>query len=288
MKTMFIKVAARLRGARKCVAERTRALKDATYLGQPASVPRSSSVPDFSPVITDYWTAAFSGKTLHRNKNLTINVNPDLQHDERAAILRTADDDRVSIAVSSAVADVLTNDIAALDNPTEADIRAALATQGVVLNGADNVFYLSESAAADILGDTGAINVRPLTDRDADIFASFKAAVPEEDWDGAYVELDHWAVFGAFDERGRLVSIGSVYPWDDVFPLADIGVLTLGSVRGRGHAKSLVREMFRYALTQGFEPQYRCQLDNAASIKLAASVNLEPFVQWETVMPDDA
>jgi len=245
-------------------------------------------VSDFSPVVTDYWAAAFSGKTLHTNEHLTITVNPDRAHDDRAAILRTADDDLVSIAVSPALADVLTNDIAALGNPTEADIRAALATRGVMLNGADNVFYLSESAADDILRDTGSANVRPLTDRDADIFASFKAAVSEEDWDGAYVELDHWAAFGTFDEHGHLASIGSMYPWDDVFPLADIGVLTLDSARGRGHANTLVREMFRYALTQGFEPQYRCRLDNAASIKLAASVNLQQFGQWETVMPDDA
>ena len=46
--------------------------------------------------------------------------------------------------------------------------------------------------------------------------------------------------------------------------------------------------MFRYALTQGFEPQYRCQLDNAASNMLAANLGLQLFGQWETVMPDDA
>lgn len=245
-------------------------------------------MPEFSPVITDYWTAAFSGKPLHGNETVTITVNPDRAHDERVAILRTAGDDRVSIAVSPAIADVLTNDIAALGNPTEADIRAALAARGVALNGADNVFYLSESAADDILDEMASTNVRPLTGGDADIFASFKAAVSEEDWDGAYVELDHWAVFGAFDEHGRLVSIGSMYPWDAEFPLADIGVLTLGAVRGQGHAKTLVREMFRYALNEGYEPQYRCQLDNSASMKLAASAKLQLFGQWETVMPDDA
>ena len=61
-------------------------------------------MPDFSPVITDYWTAAFSGKTLHRNQHLTITVKPDLDHDERAAILRSADDKLVSITVSPTVA----------------------------------------------------------------------------------------------------------------------------------------------------------------------------------------
>ncbi|SHX02752.1 putative acetyltransferase [Mycobacteroides abscessus subsp. abscessus] len=244
-------------------------------------------MPDFSPVITDYWTAAFSGKTLHRNEHLTITVKPGLDHDERAAILRPAGDKPVSVTVSPAVADALTEDIAALGNPTAVGIRAALATRGVVLNGADNVFYLSESAADDILGEAASTDVRPLTSGDGEMFASFKAAVSEQDWDEAYVELDHWAVFGAFDGHGRLVSIGSMYPWDDEVPLADAGVLTLDSARGRGHAKTLVRAMFRHALMEGYEPQYRCQLDNAASNKLAASLGLQLFGQWETVIPDD-
>ncbi|WP_083420214.1 hypothetical protein [Mycolicibacterium llatzerense] len=57
-------------------------------------------MPDFAPVITDYWAAAFSGKPLHNNEYLTITANPDLDDNERVTILRTADDDRVSIAVS--------------------------------------------------------------------------------------------------------------------------------------------------------------------------------------------
>ncbi|MUL44786.1 GNAT family N-acetyltransferase [Mycobacterium sp. CBMA293] len=244
-------------------------------------------MPNFSPVITDYWRAAFGGEPLHSNEYLTTTVNPDLDHDDRVAVLWTADDDRISIAISPAVALALTKNVAVLANSTETNIRAALTTQGVVLNGADNVFYLTESVADDILGDTAPTNVRQLIDADGDMFAAFKATVSEEDWDGAYVELDHWAVFGAFDEHERLVSIGSMYPWDDEFPLADVGVLTPSSVRGRGHAKTLVRAMFRHALNEGYEPQYRCQLDNAASIQLAASLGLRLFGRWETVMPDD-
>jgi RimJ/RimL family protein N-acetyltransferase len=245
-------------------------------------------VPEFAPVVTDYWAATFSGKPLHSNECLTITVNPHLGDDERVTILRTADDDHVLIAVNPAVADVLAKDIAALGNPTETEARAALAARGIALNGADNVFYLSDSAVDDILSDTESPRVRKLTDADADIFASFKAAVSEEDWDSAYVELDHWAVFGAFDDDGGLVSIGSMYPWDDEFPLADIGVLTLDSAQGCGHAKTLVRRMFRYALTEGYEPQYRCQLDNAASAGLAAGLGLQLFGQWEIVIPAES
>lgn len=243
-------------------------------------------MPEFAPVVTDYWAATFSGKPLHSNECLTITVSPHLGDDERVTILRAADDDHVSIAANPAVAEVLAKDIAALGNPTETDVRATLAARGIALNGADNVFYLSDSAVDDILSGTELPRVRELTEADADIFASFKAAVSEEDWDGAYVELDHWAVFGAFDDDGSLVSIGSMYPWDDEFPLADIGVLTLDSARCCGHAKTLVRKMFHYALTEGYEPQYRCQLDNVASVGLATSLKLQPFGQWEIALPD--
>ena len=257
---------------------RARTMRHTTFQGVP--------VPEFSPVVTDYWAATFSGKPLHSNEYVTITVNPELADHERAAILSTAEDDRIAIVITPAIADSLTKDIAALSNPTVAEIRVALAAQGAALNDADNVFYLTESAAADILGDTESTNVRRLTDSDTEMFASFKATVSEEDWDGAYVELNHWAVFGAFDEQEHLVSIGSMYPWDDEVPLADLGVLTTSAARGRGHAKTLVRAMFRYALTEGYEPQYRCQLDNDASNKLAASLGLELFGRWEIVLPD--
>ena len=244
-------------------------------------------MPDFSPVVTDFWAAAFSGKQLHHNDYLTITVNPDLAGDSSVTVLRTTDDEHVSIAVHPVVADGLTKDIASLRNPTETDIRAAFANRGVALKGPDHVFYLTEAAAQDILAAAEPANVRQLTDADAEICASFKAVAPEDDWDGAYAELDHWAAFGVFDERGTLAGIGSMYPWDDELPLADVGVLTLSSARGRGHAKTLVREMFRYALTLGFEPQYRCQLDNRPSIRLAAGLGLQLFGQWEVAMPDE-
>lgn len=283
---MFIKVAAGQALREIALPIGVGAMKDATCPDHASHAIQGVSVPDFSPVVTDYWAAAFSGKQLHCNDYLTITVNPDLADDTRVAVLRTTDDDHVSIAVHPAVADALTKGIASLGNPTETDIRAAFANHGVALNGADNVFYLTETSAENIVGGTEPTNVRRLTGSDADIFASFKAVVSEEDWEGAYVELDHWAAFGVFDERGTLAGIGTMYPWDDEYPLADIGVLTLSSARGRGHAKTLVREMFRYALTLGFEPQYRCQLDNAPSIGLAAGLGLQLFGQWEVAMPD--
>ncbi len=91
-------------------------------------------------------------------------------------------------------------------------------------------------------------------------------------------------MYGAF-EGERLVCAASAYPWDDA-PLADLGVLTLPPYRGRGHARRLVRALSRYAVERGHEPQYRCQLDNHASVAAAGSAGLTRFGTWDVVSPD--
>jgi len=102
--------------------------------------------------------------------------------------------------------------------------------------------------------------------------------------DDAYVELDHWAVFGTF-EQDRLVGAASAYPWQDA-QIADVGVLTLAPFRGRGHARRVVREICKYVYGQGYEPQYRCQLDNLASAAVAKAAGLTLFGTWEVISPD--
>nr|WP_244183506.1 GNAT family N-acetyltransferase [Xenorhabdus kozodoii] len=81
-------------------------------------------------------------------------------------------------------------------------------------------------------------------------------------------------VFGAF-EQNRLISAASMYPWEEA-PIADLGVLTLVPFRGKGYASKVVRSISQYACTQGYEPQYRCQLDNQASVALAKAAGLTP------------
>lgn len=100
MKTMFIKVAAGKRRARKCVADQVGPMKDATCPDHASHAIQGVSVPDFSPVVTDYWAAAFDERPLHRTDHVTVTVNPDSAADARVAVLRTAEDDRVSIAVT--------------------------------------------------------------------------------------------------------------------------------------------------------------------------------------------
>ncbi|QCR20598.1 GNAT family N-acetyltransferase [Agrococcus sp. SGAir0287] len=176
---------------------------------------------------------------------------------------------------------------ATIDRTALAD---ALAAAGVALNGADALWYLGieeqeavrrEHASRE---DADGIVVRRLGTDDADLFRAFEAAAPESDLDEAFVELDHWLVVGALVD-GRLACAASAYPWSGT-TLADLGVITLPERRGRGLARRTVRALAAHALDLGHEPQYRCQLDNAASMALAASAGLERFATWDVVAED--
>ena len=162
-----------------------------------------------------------------------------------------------------------------------ADVRRSLAGVGVALHDPDHLFYLPLEDQAALLDETPAAGTRALDARDEPAFARFTAAAPEADLDEAFVELDHWLVVGSFVDD-RLVSAASSYPWAGT-TLADVGVLTLPDHQGRGLARRTVRALSGRALARGHEPQYRCQLDNTASIALAASAGLEHFGTWDVI-----
>ncbi|PXA99151.1 GNAT family N-acetyltransferase [Nostoc sp. 3335mG] len=164
----------------------------------------------------------------------------------------------------------------ALDDDLSADtLKARLEQAGVILHDPDYLFYLSaeERGAPDRTR-----HALKLTEADRVAFDLFYYAASEQDREDAWVELDHWAVFGCFD-GDRLVSAASMNLWDDS-PIADLGVLTLPDARGKGLARAVVDAISRFSRAQGYEPQYRCQLDNRASVALAGSCGLTLFGQW--------
>ncbi|GAA3226376.1 GNAT family N-acetyltransferase [Oerskovia jenensis] len=256
----------------------------------------------FSQTITDFWRAPLvGGDVLHRDEALTVVSNPGLPEDRRVTVLTTRGADAsdspaaptasltdgpgaVLVAVTPQIAGLL--DLAGPRAVTEASVRRALQDAGITLHEADCVFHLTQHATTALRAEADAPTVRRLTALDAAAFSAFEASAPEQDLDDAYVELDHWAVFGAF-EGERLVAAASTYPWGDS-RLADTGVLTLPDARGKGHARQVVRAISRHALSQGYEPQYRCQVDNAASRALAARAGFTQLGTWEVVSPDSA
>lgn len=233
-----------------------------------------STMSDFSAVVTAYWNTQFGSA----DTAFSVVVDPALRHERRLMLLQTVDG-RERAAVTAAMADQLS----LLRQPcaTPADLRQRLIEAGIALHGADSVFYFDAAAT---LPEVDTTALRRLDSRDASAFAEFHAAASEQDHDDAYVELDHWAVFGAFVDD-RLVCAASAYPWNDA-AIADLGVLTLAPFRGRGLAREVVRRIAGHARAAGYEPQYRCQQDNAASLALARAAGLQLFGHWDLVSPD--
>ena len=225
----------------------------------------------FAQVIDDFWQPPGAAE------GVTIVVDPELAEDRRLTLLTAGGGTKATM--TPAMADRL-----ALGGPntvTEVRLRQALAEAGVAMHGADCLFYFTEEAKATLLDETQPTSVRRLGPSDAALFKEFEEVASEQDLDDAYVELDHWAVFGSFEDD-RLVAAASSYPWGGA-RLADMGVLTLPAYRGKGHARGVVSAICRHAYGEGYEPQYRCQLDNHASRALAASAGLTQFGTWEVV-----
>jgi GNAT superfamily N-acetyltransferase len=236
----------------------------------------------FSSVITDFWDSQVQNGTVRSGDGgFSLAINPGLETKLRAMVLTT--EEQVMAAISPKLANRLEFDIE--QALSEAIFRSSLGEAGITLNSPDFLFYFDESARNVLLAETDSESVRQLTAGDAAEFVAFQAAASAQDLDDSYVELDHWAVFGSF-EGDRLACAASVYPWLDS-KLADLGVLTLPEFRGRGHARKVVHAIYRHAIANGYEPQYRCQLDNNASVALAMTSGLTLFGQWEADQPDE-
>jgi len=164
-------------------------------------------------------------------------------------------------------------------------LRSALAAAGAALHGADYLFYLPAGDQAAVRAEPVPGETRQLTVADAEAFAQFAAAAPAQDMDDAFVELDHWLVMGTFAD-GRLVAAASMYPWRGT-NFADLGVITLPDYRGRGLARKTVRAISGRALADGYEPQYRCQLDNTPSAALARAAGFVQFGTWDVIASGD-
>ncbi|MFS0553728.1 GNAT family N-acetyltransferase [Brevibacillus sp. 179-C9.3 HS] len=239
--------------------------------------------PVFSQTITDFWREPFlSGDVLYRDESFTVAINSELDEDSRVMVLETCDG-RMMAVLTPALADKI--GLSPQQNLSESTLRQRLNEAGVTLHGADYLFYFSEADKNILLLENLEGDLRRLTEEDEAVFAEFTSSSSEQDLDDAYVELDHWAVFGSF-EQNRLVSAASMYPWEEDTQIADLGVLTLTSFRGKSHARKVVRSICKYAYGQGYEPQYRCQIDNDASTALAKAAGFTLFGKWEVISPD--
>ena len=237
----------------------------------------------FSQTITDYWKSQFlNGDVIYNDEIFTVTINPDLRENSRVMVLETTDG-RVMVVLTPEMADKL--DLSIGQGLSELDFRQKLNEAGVTLHGADYLYYFSAAEKNVLLQEKPEGTSRQLTEQDNMIFSEFESSASEQELDDAYVELDHWVVFGSIEQK-RLVCAASMYPWKEDVQIADLGVLTLSPFRGKGHARKVVRSISKYALEQGYEPQYRCQLDNEASTFLAKAAGLTPLGKWVVISSD--
>ncbi len=227
---------------------------------------------DVPKPVLDYWCHSFASDQALVRGTLSYAISARL-NPRRPAMMLTTADGSVRAVVRPEIAERA--GIAAAENLSAAALKVRLEQGGVVLHDPDYLFYLSvdERGAPD-----HGPQARKLSEADRIAFDLFYHAASEQDRDDAWVELDHWAVFGCFD-GDRLVSAASMNLWDDS-PIADLGVLTLPDARGKGFARAVVEAINRFSRARGYEPQYRCQLDNQASVALAGSCGLTLFGQW--------
>lgn len=234
----------------------------------------------FSNVVNSYWIP--ESVDYHDGDGVLVAVDPLLTKNRAVSLLHVKNGPSVLSLSTEQAAGLGLSDQARIST---VELSARLSQSGISLNDPDHLFYLSVSEQATLRDENHSSDTRQLTDFDAAAFAVLTASSPENDLEEAFVELDHWLVFGTFID-GRLVSAASMYPWSGT-QLADLGVITLPEFRGRGLGRATVRAMSAEAIGNGYEPQYRCQLDNAASVALARAAGFSCFGEWEVIDHDD-
>jgi len=237
----------------------------------------------FSSTVTDYWTPHRNGQSDLEVGQLRVHVNDALPANRSVSVLElVAGGGVVTLTGAHAARLNLTSG----SGCTSHGVLEALQRAGVAMNDPDHLFYLTAAEQLDVSKNAPAPGAtRQLDEEDAHQFSELEEAAPADDLDEAFVELDHWLAFGSFEDS-RLVCAASMIPWRGT-RLADLGVITLPQYRGRGLATRTVRALSARALSQGYEPQYRCQLDNEASVALASAAGFSRYGTWHVIDFDE-
>jgi len=234
----------------------------------------------FSNEVTMHWLRGIPAETPRSDKTHVV-IDTSLGEDREVSLLRVRNGPTI-LRLTPELARALS--LTELDTIPSTAVAGRIADAGIVLNDPDHLFYLAPAARDELRVQPPRIGTRRLTLDDRRAFDRFVDDAPAPDLDEAFVELDHWLVFGTFD-NGRLVAAASMYPWHGSH-LADLGVITLPAARARGFARATIRAMSAYAIELGYEPQYRCQLDNLPSVALARAAGFTLFGDWEVAIDE--
>jgi GNAT superfamily N-acetyltransferase len=232
----------------------------------------------FSRTVTDHWSTSHASSCAGEVGSYQIVVDDGLPEDRSLMLVEPVARSGMLRATSVTIERL---GLGRQPRIAAQALARALDAAHVKLNGADHLFYLPVEEHPAVRSERVPPGTRRLHEADAGAFAVLAGEAPQDDFDEAFVDLGHWLAFGTFVDD-RLASVASAYPWRGT-RLADLGVLTLPAYRGRGCARATVRALSAAALEQGYEPQYRCQLDNALSVALACSAGFARFGTWDVI-----
>lgn len=230
----------------------------------------------FSPLVRAQWIPDAARPAA--SDRVAVAVDPTLAERRSVSLLHPERGPSL-LSLSPARSDQL--DLADGEDVEPGELRTRLQGHGITLNDPDVLFFLPLEEQAALRAEGPDPRTRELTAADAPLFEEFTRAAPEDELDEAFVELDHWLVVGTVVE-GRLESASSMYPWGET-RFADLGVITLPEQRGQGLGRATVRGISAAALDRGYEPQYRCQVENTSSIALAESAGFRRLGTWEII-----
>jgi GNAT superfamily N-acetyltransferase len=121
--------------------------------------------------------------------------------------------------------------------------------------------------------------IRPLTLADAGALIMLKGFMTSEEVDDGFVEVEHQIAFGCFSGR-QMVAASSGY---ERTGFMDIGVLTHSAFRRKGLGKAVVGALCAWSAENGYIAQYRHNVENVASARVAHSLNFKPYAEEEAI-----
>lgn len=123
--------------------------------------------------------------------------------------------------------------------------------------------------------DFGDYEVKQIDDSYKKQFDIFQSELTEADKEAGFVELDHIAIFAAFD-KDKIVSASSII---DYGPFKDIGVITHPAYRKKNLGAAAVQQSTKWCFENNEIPLYRCEVENVGSLNIAKKIGYEKYIE---------
>ncbi|MEO1165960.1 MAG: GNAT family N-acetyltransferase, partial [Chloroflexota bacterium] len=149
------------------------------------------------------------------------------------------------------------------------DIKGVLTQKQLDYDHTERVFYLHPDDFMPVPDSD--LPIRALTEVDTPALELLKTQCTEEEFEDSWVSATDELSFGAFD-GDRLVACASMY---QLWGFADPGVLVDPAYRKRRLGVAVVSKICEQVIADGLIMNYRCTVDNIASMKLATRLGFK-------------